>query len=264
MGAHQKIDRVARRHLDVLAPDNGFPSVRQILHFEGKNGPDGVKRKSPAVDEEWHYFLPFDKNDTQILDIISHHYKNLVRALADGDKVRVAFEAAWLAHGAVDGLTPAHQYPYTEKLVEIRGGEGIESRTTIKEKVIQPGDNRRDQLANNWKMWGPKGLMSTHGAFEWGVATTILPARLRVALPTEADINEFKKLGLRAWYRQAAQDVAKLNLYDEFYENGWSYKLARRVRTELAPKIVRCVTLLWLSACQEAAEANSPAKSTVR
>jgi len=41
MGAHQKIDRVARRHLTLLlGVDEFFPSTSQILHSEGTNGPD--------------------------------------------------------------------------------------------------------------------------------------------------------------------------------------------------------------------------------
>ena len=52
MGVHQRIDRVARRHIEEFLPHNiNFPSSRQILHFEGLNGPDGIKRKSPACDE---------------------------------------------------------------------------------------------------------------------------------------------------------------------------------------------------------------------
>src|ERR1035441_2898896 len=83
LGAHQKIDRVARRHLERLLPHCQFPSAKAILQFEG-------------------------------------HYRKLVEVLKAGDRVRAAFEAAWLAHAVVDGLTPAHHYPYAEKLVELR------------------------------------------------------------------------------------------------------------------------------------------------
>ena len=39
MGVHQRIDRVARRHIEEFLPYNiNFPSSRQILHFEGLNG----------------------------------------------------------------------------------------------------------------------------------------------------------------------------------------------------------------------------------
>ena len=50
MGTHQKIDRVAHRHLQAFLPTgHNFPTTRQILHFEGKNGPDGIKKKSPEI-----------------------------------------------------------------------------------------------------------------------------------------------------------------------------------------------------------------------
>src|SRR5687767_1959302 len=108
MGAHQKIDRVARRHLGKIVRDNRvFPASRTILQFEGKNGPDGIKRKSPARDEPWHYYDPFNETDTQLTDLIQEHYDKLVAELKVHNRERVAFEAAWLAHALVDGLTPA-------------------------------------------------------------------------------------------------------------------------------------------------------------
>lgn len=252
LGAHQKIDRVARRHLDRLAPACKFPPLQAILHFEGGKGPDAIKRKSPAKDEPWHYFQPFDENDSQLLQLIDDHYRKLVGCLIAGDEVRGAFEAAWLAHAVVDGLTPAHHYPYEEKLVELRSGKGKETRTSLKEKIVMPGENRSHQVKNNWKMWGPKGLFTTHSAFEWGVATLMVPLTLRRAVPATEDIERFLQQGPGAWYRQTAQDVAKLGLYDTFYTSGWTASLARQVRRQLAPELVRAVTLIWYGAAKEA------------
>jgi hypothetical protein len=252
LGAHQKIDRIARRHLEQLAPKCAFPSARSILHFEGHKGPDAIKRKSPARDEPWHYLLPFDETDTQLLRLISDHYMELVDALKKGDDIRAAFEASWLAHSIVDGLTPAHHYPYEEKLVELRGGEGIETRTSIREKLLMPGDTKSKQVHNNWKMWGPKGLFTTHAAFEWGVATLIKPLRLRYALPTSKELQSVSSTNLGSWFRKTAQVVADLGMYDDFYKYGWTAKLTRQVRQELAPTLVRTVTLVWYSAAREA------------
>jgi hypothetical protein len=252
LGGHQKIDRVARRHLDLLLPGAAFPPIRQILHFEGGNGPDAIKRKSPAVDEPWHYYQPFDASDTVLPDIIDHHYRELVASLRTGNNVKASFEAAWLAHAIVDGLTPAHHYPYEEKLIELRGGEGIDSRTTIKGKLVLPGDTRRGQLKNNWKMWGPKGLMTTHGAFEWGVATLIAPLKLNNALPRHEDITTVQEHGIVDYFRMIAKEVAVMDLYTKFYRRGWSPRLARKVRGQLAPLIVRTVTLAWYAAQRDA------------
>ncbi len=251
LGAHQKIDRVARRHLESLMPQARFPSTQQILQFEGTNGPDGIKRKSPARDEPWHFFEPFNLEDENLPGLIQGHYDNLVLALTKDDMVRAAFEAAWLAHAMVDGLTPAHHYPYEEKLMEL-GGPSNQERSSLMRKLVLPGETRRAQLANNWRMWGPKGLMTTHGGFEWGVATVILPSRLKIALPTQEDINDFNKQSLTEWYRDIAQQVASLHMYDQFYRRGWTTKLARLTRKELAPRLVHSVTLAWYGALAEA------------
>ena len=73
MGVHQKIDRVARMHIQPLLPAHtDFPSSKEILHFEGKNGPDGIKSKSPAKDEPWHYYDPTDSKD---IKIIQHNHE---------------------------------------------------------------------------------------------------------------------------------------------------------------------------------------------
>ena len=108
---HQKIDRVARKNIEPILPDwCDFPDIKNILHFEGKNGPDGVKRKSPAVDEPWHFINPDDPDDTALLGMIDGHIGNLARALRTNNSERAAFEAAWMAHAITDGLTPAHHF----------------------------------------------------------------------------------------------------------------------------------------------------------
>lgn len=252
IGAHQKIDRLARRNLERLAPQSPFPTTREILHFEGRHGPDAIKRKSPAKDEPWHYFQPFDPEDTQLIDLIERHYKKLVAALKDDDEVRASFEAAWLAHAIVDGLTPAHHYPYEEKLVELRGGSGIAERTTIGKKLIMPGQSARHAVHNNWKMWGPKGLFTTHAAFEMGVAYLIAPLKSKRVSVSPDKIAEFQAQSLSDWFRKTAQEVARLELYDAFYKSGWTIALARRVRNQLTPMLVQAVELVWYGALQEA------------
>ncbi len=47
-----------------------------------------------------------------LIELIKEHYKNLVKELQANNSERISFEAAWLAHAIVDGLTPAHHYPY--------------------------------------------------------------------------------------------------------------------------------------------------------
>ena len=95
LGAHQKIDRVARRNLkQVLPVDTSFPCIADILHFEGMNGPDGIKRKSPSRDEPWHYVDPSNHQDDALLGMIKDHHHNLMVALKTKDDMRAAVEAA--------------------------------------------------------------------------------------------------------------------------------------------------------------------------
>lgn len=252
MGAHQKLDRLARQSLRTALKNNkAFPSSRAILHFEGVNGPDAIKRKSPARDEPWHYLEPFNVSDTQLASLISAHYAKLVAALKDKDEVRTAFEAAWLAHALVDGLTPAHHYPYEQRLSELRGGEGIETRTTIKGKLVMPGDTALQQATNNWKMWGPRGLLTTHGLFEFGVAFIIAPLSSRRMRLSKHDLAELHEHGVLELFRRKAREVAALDMYERYSHTGWTPNLARQVRKTLAPTIVRMVALAWYSALQE-------------
>jgi len=251
-GAHQKIDRTARRHLEQLLPNNEFPKRKSIVRFEGLDGPDGIKRKTPAQDEPWHYFDPADTNDTQLLDIINDHYANLVAALREQNDTRASFEAAWLAHAVVDGLTPAHHYPYEEELMRLRGGAGIETRTSPKEKLVMPGDTLPERLSNNWQMWGDKGLLATHIAFEIGVAVMLMPLRLRRAMPTQEQLRHVHGLGVRQLFVERAKQIDDLQMYQQFYKSGWTPRLAKIVRQQLAPIIVNTVTLIWYAAVTEA------------
>jgi hypothetical protein len=253
LGAHQKIDKIARKHLTKLLGDDAvFPKAGAILHFEGKNGPDAIKRKSPAQDEPWHYYSPFDDDDSRLIELIKDHYDKLVKELKAQNKERIAFEAAWLAHAIVDGLTPAHHYPYEEKLTELRKGKGIESRTTIKDKLVMPGDTTREKMKNNWKMWGPKGLLTTHGFFEFGVATIIAPLGFGEAVPTRDDVKEMQEIGVVEAFQRRAKEIAVLDMYATYYKKGWTPKLAYEVRHKLGPAIVQMVTLAWYGALVEA------------
>jgi hypothetical protein len=252
LGAHQKIDRVSYKYLTRSVSEmTGFPSIRDILHFEGKNGPDGIKRKSPAKDEPWHFYDPFDEDDSQLIELIESHYKELVKQLKKGTPERAAFDAAWIAHAIVDGLTPAHHFPYEEKLIELRGG-GLHERDSIKNKIIIPGDTKRESIKKNWAMWGAGGLMSMHAMFEAGVAVIIAPINMKTAKPTENDIDTFLEIGYEEWFKRAAREIALLDMYERFHAKGWSPRLVRDVRNHLGPIIIKTVTLVWYGAMRDA------------
>ncbi len=258
LGAHQKIDRVAYAHLlKIINNANGFPSLKEILHFEGKNGPDGIKRKSPARDEPWHFYNPFDNDDTELIGYIQRHYDELVTELKRGNTERAAFNAAWLAHSLVDGLTPAHHFPYEEKLTELRGGASMETRDSIKGKLIIPGDNMSDSLKRNWAMWGRGGVLSMHVMFEMGVAIMLAPLSFPKGVPTDTNLAKLNEIGLIEWFERAAREIALLDMYDHFYEKGWSVKMARQVRNHLGPIIIKTVCLAWYSAMRDAGQLKS-------
>ena len=250
MGVHQRIDKIARRRLSAHIPDSvTFPLYRDIVHFEGKNGPDGIKRKSPAQDEPWHYIDPDDPEDVALLDMIDEHIRNLTRALADDNYHRAAFEAAWMSHAITDGLTPAHHYPYEQKLEELRGGAGIETRTTTKEKLIFPGDTPTQRIKNNWEYWGARGVMTTHLQFELGVMTSIAGSKLAGRHRMDAAaISRLRHEGFRAIFLDIMRQVDRMGMYDEFQKKGWTTHLAQETRTELLPQIVLAVCLGWYSA----------------
>jgi hypothetical protein len=252
-GAHQKIDRVARQQLDVLIPDakDVFPAWRKITRFEGIDGPDGIKRKNPGGEEPWHFYDPKGKGNERILSDINAHYVSLVTSIQERNETRMAFEAAWLAHAIVDGLTPAHHYPYEAELAKLRGA-GRETRDSVKEQVLLPGETISKRLRNNWRMWGDKGLAATHFTFEWGVTIVAMPPRLSKHLPTEADVAYSTNHGIEALFKQQAERIANLHMYEDFYRSGWTPRLARQVRRELMPTIVNCVTLAWILALKEA------------
>lgn len=255
IGAHQKIDRVARRQLQAILPtDAEFPSIKTILLFEGLNGPDGIKRKSPAVDEPWHYINPDNNQDTQLLHIIEGHYTRLVNELKAKNMERAAFEAAWLAHAVVDGLTPAHHFPYEETLIELRGGKSIETRTTLKEKLLMHGETPLEKIRNNWRMWGSKGLMTTHGLFEIGFATLIAPMKFKQIVPTQTVLRTATTDGPIKTFKKTLDHIASMKLYETYYDTAWTPKYAQQMRSVLAPAIIEAVIIIWYLAAKEAIE----------
>jgi hypothetical protein len=252
IGVHQKIDRVARRKLKKLIPhDTFFPTISQILHFEGINGPDGIKRKSPSKDEPWHYIDPTKPDDTGLIVIINNHMANLTKALRDKNEERAAFEAAWLAHAIVDGLTPAHHYPLSDKIEELWGRPHTE-RLSKREKTIIKGINRRDTLSKNWQYWGIGGVFSAHLAFELGVASTIATVRFSDVYLTKQDIDQLKKDGFEARFVRSMHYIYELGMYDEFGANGWTRRLATQTQKRLIPEIIKVVSLAWYNAIMNA------------
>lgn len=245
-GVHQKIDKAAYLLLDETHNVKFFPAIKSILHFEGKNGPDGIKRKAPSKDEPWHFIDPTSPRDGNLLYDIASHHTNLANALKKNDTHRAAFEAAWLAHAIVDGLTPAHHYPFEEHLENLRG-EGIETRNSIRKKIVIPGGSGRERIRNNWAFWGAKGVMTTHLLFELGVASAVTPfPKIKKIDKNEHTITNTDQY--TEYYLKCLQKIDELHMYEKFSEKGWTSQLGRQTRLQLIPEITHAVAIAWLSA----------------
>ncbi len=244
IGAHQRIDRLARVELvkHLKNPDK-FPSIKDILHFEGDNGPDGIKRKSPSIDEPWHYLDPEKMHDLSLIDMIEDHIENLSRALKRDDTHRAAFEAAWLAHAVVDGLTPAHHFPLADKIEELFGMPHTE-RLSVKEKTIIKGTSRRDTIKKNWEYWGNGGIFSSHALFEHGIAMGMVGKRYKVPL-SDSDRSRIAKEGYRHVFLDYLRRIVQLNVYEKFQQQGWSWRVSQLTQKQLIPYIIQAVALAW-------------------
>ena len=155
IGVHQKLDKAARQ---LLAKNLGreigyFPTIDEILYFEGSRGPDGLKRKSPGVDDP-DYFIDPKHDDGVLFTSIKNHQYNLAEAIKTQNKERAAFEAAWMAHAIVDGLTPAHHYPFRKIVDELMTDKDYKTLFGREIKGIMRGENLAQAARNNWLYWG--------------------------------------------------------------------------------------------------------------
>ena len=242
-GTHQKIDRAARLVLREIISKNQklskihFPKIDEILIFEGNGGPDGIKTKSPGKDEPWHFVEPYG-DLTPIQNYVENHLFNLSKALASENYVRASFEAGWMAHAITDALTPAHQYPMTDKIIEI-SGKKPEERDKLIKKMFLSGENWRERILNNWEYIGPKGVMSSHMFYEMGVATMItsVSARKLSKMPEKDEIQIVLNGDFMTLFEEKIKWVADQKYYETYLENGWTTILARDTKQELLPEI---------------------------
>ena len=252
IGVHQRIDRVSYRNNESLwKQHNAFPSCDQILRFEGQGGPDGIKRKSPGIDEPWHFVDPEKKGDWAIYTLIADNIYNMTAALNANDAIRASYEAGWMAHAITDALTPAHHVPLDKYIDGFRGGKHKE-RASVKEKLLMPGSNKRAKIRNNWQYWGRGGLMSTHIGFELGVASTVAPQNFRSATLTKDDLEMLTTDGFEKIFRRNVRTIYDLKMYEDYAKFGWTQHLAHVTNSKMMPIIIRTVALGWYEAIRHA------------
>ncbi|MBP9827136.1 hypothetical protein KBC99_01510 [Candidatus Saccharibacteria bacterium] len=226
-GTHQKLDREAFRILAPMINLSRFPRRKNILKFEGYNGPDGMKVKGSYNTD--HLWDPI--NEIGHLPMwIAMHYDNLVKALQKHDYVEAGFHAGWMAHYITDSLTPAHHISY---------------------KLIAEEYAEASKLTRRWKTWGSKGWKSSHIAFESGIsaATIFTPLRVKFDLDLARAISSH---GIEATIKEESHKIAKLGLYEEFIKHGWTAKLAKATRATIVPRIPQMIAAAWLAAYQDA------------
>ena len=237
IGIHQRLDSAAYRMVRTYFAPGSFPSVKQILHFEGVNGPDGLKIKSPGSADPDHFYDPISDTGDVPKHIISH-YKQLVAGLEAEDMVRAAFEASWLAHYVVDGLTPAHHVLITKEIERICGGQLPQKG---KFKYVATGEGA---VKKNWAIWGTKGIIPMHHGFEVGIAASMLGRPMRVRLDP-VKLAKAREIGYLQYFKEEAIEVSHLGIYQEFIQKGWTASIAASVRNRIAPVAIQLV----LSGC---------------
>lgn len=249
--AHQKIDKVAYRHLSELSDCSRYFTFREVIHFEGRRGPDSPKLKKGGGQPPWHFYDPDGKN-IEYFRVVKAHYDGLVKEIGLKDSQRSGFEAAWLAHALVDGLTPAHHYPYEEQLEALRS-EDKSTRETIRGHFLVKGDSYRETMKKSLQLIGPKGLLTTHTTFEAGAATIILPLLLSKARLSDEILKKASGYeSLEELFKSYVSEIDATHMYERFYKKGWTPSLSLDIRRELAPRMVNIVTMAWYCALKEA------------
>jgi hypothetical protein len=248
-GIHQRFDMAAYRMIERYLPEGEFPTIKEILHFEGYNGPDGLKAKGGL-----RYKTKDDHNPSHLYDPltdtgevpmhIANHYAALVESLKSGDMIRSSFEAAWMAHYVGDGLTPAHHFPLEDKIAEAadKADDDVKNGDTSKFTAL---------AKKNWTIWGAKGHMTTHMNFEIGIAFALLAFPIRPDFD-ESDLVRAGTLGPVEFFKSESREVASLDLYDRFYKEGWNNDIAATIKNQLAPQAARVIGTIWLLALLEA------------
>lgn len=225
-GTHQKFDRTAYNLLRTRIEENKFPAISLLLRFEGYGGPDGLKLKGKYKSD--HLWDPVNKIG-HLPIWIETHYKNLILALKKGDLEKAAFEAGFMAHYLTDSMTPAHHL----------------SHQYILEEYANSKYRRR------WKVYGHKGLLSTHVAFEAGVSSAILFTPIKAQFDKTL-LQNIKKNGIKQAVMDETLSISKHKMYDQFLRKGWNAKLAKTVKATVVKRIPQLLAAAWLAAYEEA------------
>ena len=94
--------------------------------------------------------------------------------------------------------------------------------------------------------------MTTHLAFEFGVASTIATLRFDEVSPTDDELREVRAGNFLSVYQRKLGVIADMNMYEEFAKKGWTRHLANETKKVLMPHIITAVALGWYAAIIQA------------
>lgn len=226
VGTHQKFDRTAYDLLKDRIGKGKFPAQSMILKFEGAGGPDGLKFKGKYNTD--HMWDPVNKIG-HLPTWIEINYKNLIKALKAGDMIKASFEAGFMAHYLTDSLTPAHHLSH--------------------KFILEEYENKK--YRKRWKIYGHKGILSSHVAFEAGISTAIMFTPIRIEFD-ESLLKAIKKDGIKNVVMSESLDISKHNMYDAFLTKGWNAKLAKAIKSTVVKRIPQLIAAAWMAAYEEA------------
>lgn len=220
-------------------------------HAKSQPSSYGPSSKTPSRTPPDASKPPKSDDSRSVPEMIVDHRWNLVQALRRHDATRAAFEAAWMAHMIVDGLTPAHHFPLSDVKDQLMTSEEMMHIFGQPVKGVIRGRSLMETVRNNWLYWGAKGFMSQHVAYEYGVAmiAATLPHR---TMASRIDPQNLFESDFWQTYCNSVKLIQQYKMYERFCQEGWTTELAYDTKNILLPEIVKNIAAGWYSAIQEA------------
>ncbi len=261
ISTHQKIDKLAYAILKEYCGNTSVLNLKDILHYEGSKGPDAPRLYATESSTPWHYYDPSGTvPQLPFLDILKDHYTELIKQLKLRDVHQSCFEAAWLAHALVDGLTPPHHFPVEAELEALHGAS-VDQREKISSHLLVKGPSKIQSFSRSWRLTGPKGMLTQHTYFEANAGLAAVRIRAQDIAVNDDLLKRLSPDALIEIFEKYAHEVDSLDLFKRFVKRGWSLKLTRLTRKELIPKMVKLVLIAWYGALLEAGVIQSGEES---
>jgi len=107
-GTHQRINKKSYYLAFNSYHQKNFPTLKLINSFTGRNGPDGDWMRKIDKDSN-HYYNPIN-NTGDAISICNEKYQKALFHLTNKHMINSAKEIAYMAHYAIDALSPFHHY----------------------------------------------------------------------------------------------------------------------------------------------------------